>query len=270
MPEFLYRRSVLLIMSVLLVLTLIGARVGYTFGAAEHAVLDAFVRAQFTSLQTATLGLLALFLGFTFTLALSRFEYRKQMVVQESNAIGNAALRSAFLPVAHDDEVDALFRRYVDLRLQSVLQTRQDSAERAQLDRDDAAIQQELWRFASDAAAADTQSVPRALFVEAINELIDSKARRDIAVANHVPESVVLFLLLFAVVAAVMLGYGNGMAGASFVTFTTAYCLLVVLIIGLILDLDRPQTGLARVSQQSMRQLQAMLAARRQRATSTP
>ena len=215
------------------------------------------------SIQAATLGLLALLLGFTFAMALSRFEYRKQMVVQESNAIGTAALRSQFLPTYRDDEVDKLFRRYVEIRLESVLRTTQGSSERAQLDVEVRQIQRRLWSIATEAAEADPRSIPSSLFVHAMNEVIDIKTKRDIAVANHVPESVLLFLLVFAAAAAVVLGYGNGLAGARIMSLTAAYGVIVVLVIVLIMDLDHPQQGLARTSQQSMIQLREVMDAGR-------
>lgn len=95
-----------------------------------------------------------------------------------------------------------------------------------------------------------------------MNEVIDIKSKRDIAVANHVPESVLLLLLGFAVLAAGVLGYGNGLAGARIMSLTAAYCVIVVLVIVLIIDLDHPQQGLARVSQASMTQLEEILDAK--------
>jgi len=261
--EFLYGRSSVLIGAVLLGLMLLAAESGYRLGRRERPSHTGLTRTQLVSMQGSTLGLLALLLGFTFAMALSRFEQRKQMVVQESNAIGTAALRSQFLPAARQAEVAALFCGYVGFRLESVLRTCQGSAERALLDVEDHRVQQQLWLIAAEAAAADPRSVPLGLFLQAMNELIDVKSTRDIAVANHVPESVLLFLLAFAVLVAGILGYGNGSAGARLVGMTSAYSVVVVLVVLLIIDLDHPQQGLARTSQQSMLQLQEILETRR-------
>jgi len=95
-----------------------------------------------------------------------------------------------------------------------------------------------------------------------VNEVIDIKSKRDIAIANHVPESVLLLLLVFAVLAAGVLGYGNALAGARIPSLTAAYCIIVVLVFVLIIDLDRPQQGLTRVSQASMIQLEEILKSR--------
>ena len=261
--EFLYQQSEILIAIALLGLMILGAELGYRLGRKGRQTQNELTRTQVISIQAATLGLLALLLGFTFALALSRFEYRKQMVVQESNAIGTAALRSEFLPISRDDEVDNLFRRYVEIRLESVLRTSQGSSEREQLDREILQIQRRLWHIANEAAEADPGSIPLGLFTHAMNELIDIKTKRDIAVANHVPESVLLFLLAFAVLAAIVLGYGNGLAGCRILSLTVAYCVVVVLVIMMIIDLDHPQQGLARTSQQSMIQLQEIMESKR-------
>ena len=261
--EFLYKQSAVLIAIALLGAMVLGAELGYRLARSGRQAQNEPTGTQVISIQAATLGLLALLLGFTFAMALSRFEYRKQVVVQESNAIGTAALRSEFLPTSHDDEVNKLFRRYVEIRLESVLRTEQASSDREQLDLEARRIQRRLWRIANEAAEADPRSIPLGLFTHAINEVIDIKTKRDIAVANHVPESVLLFLLAFAVLAAVVLGHGNGLRGDRIMSLTAAYCVIVVLVIVLIIDLDHPQQGLARTSQQSMIELHEIMDAKR-------
>jgi hypothetical protein len=128
-------------------------------------------------------------------MALSRFEYRKQLVVEESNAIGTAALRSQFLPASHEAEVNELFGRYVEIRLDSVLRTTESSPARQQLDSEATQIHIRLWGVANGAAEADLRSVPLGLLADAVNEVIDLKAKCDIAIANHVPESVLLMII---------------------------------------------------------------------------
>jgi hypothetical protein len=262
--ELFYQQSAALIAISLLAAMLLGAELGYRLGRRGHQTHNELTRTQIISIQAATLGLLALLLGFTFSMALSRFEYRKQMVVQESNAIGTAALRSQFLQASRHEEVNKLFRRYVEIRLESVLHTVQGSSDREQLDLEIRTIHRHLWRVASEAAEAEPQSIPLGMFAHALNEVIDIKSKRDIAVANHVPESVLVFLFAFAGLAAVVLGYGNGLTGRRIMSLTAAYCVVVGLAIMLIIDLDHPQQGLARTSQQSMIELQEIMDARRQ------
>src|SRR4051795_2617372 len=69
------------------------------------------------TLESATVGLLALIIGFTFSMALSRFEARRDAVVQEANAIGTTALRARFLPEPYRAESLKLLRDYTQVRL---------------------------------------------------------------------------------------------------------------------------------------------------------
>lgn len=257
--EFLYQRSeVLIAVGLLLVFALsgsIGRRIGLRMREGDTEVN----RAQVISITAAILALLSLLLGFTFAMALSRFEYRKQMVVQESNAIGTAALRSHFLPVTRHADLDSLLLRYVEIRLGSVLQTEQSSTARDRLDAEAREIHRRLWAVAAEAADTAPQSVPLGMFAQSVNDLIDMKAKRDVGVANHVPESALIFLLGLAVLAAGFLGYGDGLTGSRSPTATAAFSLIVALVILLIIDIDRPQRGLARVSQESMIQLEHIL-----------
>jgi len=262
--EFLYGQSEVLIALVLVGLLAIAGELGYRLGRRRRHTPAPREETQFTSIEGALLALLSLLLGFTFAMALSRFEYRKQMVVQESNAIGTAALRAQFLLPPHRGEVEAMFRRYVEIRLAAVLLTDAPSPARQQLDAETRRLQSQMWQVASAVAEADPRSVPLGLLAQAVNNLIDSKAQRDVAIANHVPESVLLLLIGFAVVAAGVLGYGNGLANTRVRMPTAVYLVITVLVILLIIDLDRPQRGLARVSQESMIQLQTILDSGRQ------
>jgi len=257
--ELIYQQSEILIVLALAGLLVLSGEIGYRLGRRPRKAPTVREETQFVSIEVAVLALLSLLLGFTFAMALSRFELRKEMVVRESNAIGTAALRSQLLPASHQDEVSELFRRYVEIRLDAVLRTKQFSPARRELDAETTRLQARLWKIAATAAATDPRSVPLGLFAHAVNELIDINAHRDVAVANHVPESVLLSLFGFAVLAAGILGYGNALAGARIRTPAAIYSVVVVLVILLILDLDRPQEGLARVSQESMIQLQTIL-----------
>jgi len=257
--EFLYGRSEILIALALVGLLALAGEIGYRLGRRRRHKPTEQEESQFTSIEVALLALLSLLLGFTFAMALSRFEHRKEMVVREANAIGTAALRAQFLPASDQVEAIELFRRYIEIRLEAVLRTKQSSPARQQLDVETRRLQVGLWKMAATAAGAEPRSVPLGLFTHAVNQLIDIKAERDVAVANHVPESVLLLLIGFAILSAGFLGYGNGLAGARIRVPTAIYSLIVVLVILLIFDLDRPQEGLARVSQESMIQLRMTL-----------
>jgi len=92
-----------------------------------------------------------------------------------------------------------------------------------------------------------------------INQLIGIKTERDIAISNHVPEIVLLGLLLFATLAIGILGYGNGLAATHARYPAIILCIVIAISFILIIDLDRPNRGLTKVSQESMIDLMTII-----------
>src|ERR1044071_3187361 len=98
----------------------------------------------YTTLFRSTAGLLALIIGFTFAMALSRFEARRDAVVQEANAIGTTALRARFLPEPHRAESLKLLREYVKVRIDAFNSGHSFAELKATVDRSNA-VQEALW-----------------------------------------------------------------------------------------------------------------------------
>mgnify|MGYP006206078103 CR=1 FL=1 len=173
------------------------------------------------------LGLLALLLAFTFSAALQRYEDRSQTVVAEANAIGTTYLRARLLPSGMQDEVRALLRQYLDVRIQ---EGRVDSTEpelheallhRAKL------MEARLWSHAVKAAELDKGVVTSGLFIQSLNELIDTSTTRNAALNRQVPEIVLLLMFATIVLTTATLGYASGIAGHR---VTLAAFVLVILI----------------------------------------
>jgi hypothetical protein len=209
-------------------------------------------------LQSATLVLLALLLGFTFAMAVQRYDTRREFVLQEANAIGTTSLRARFLPEPQRTEAMGLLREYVGTRLDFY----RAGIDRARLDAANAAsdrIQQRLWDLATAAVAADPRSVATGLFIQSLNEVIDDNEKRRAALENHVPEAVIWLLLLVAAVAMGFVAYGCGLAGRRRLAMNATFAMLITLVITVILDIDRPRRGLVKVNQDSMLRLQQSL-----------
>ena len=256
--ELLYSRSETLISVVLFALLLLSAEVGYRLGRRKRARFEDAAKSQVGTIQGAILGLLGLLLGFSFAMAASRFEVRKQMVIEESNAIGTAALRSQLLPAPQREDAAALFRSYVDARLRWS-QSRQGRGEAAGLGEEVERLQGELWALAVNVAAKDTRSVTIGLFVQSLNDALDSTARHEAALKNHVPESVLFLLFLASITAVGVMGFGVGLAGDRAAGVVLSLSFLIALVILVIVDLDRPYRGLLKVGQQSMLELRESL-----------
>jgi hypothetical protein len=213
-----------------------------------------------STLEGAVLGLLALMIGFSFAIALSRFEARRDAVLNEANAIGTTALRARLLPAPYDSEALKSLRQYVQLRLE-ITQRVVSAAELNAIIGRSNEIQQGLWRNAMALAAKDTGMVPTGLFIQSLNEMIDNQGKHVEAIRSRVPNIVFLALYGVAIVAFTLAGYANGLLEQRRVRLPVYVMgVLVSAVILMIQDLDRPTTGFIHVSQQPMVDIAASIA----------
>ncbi|HYB69992.1 MAG TPA: hypothetical protein VEH80_04955 [Candidatus Bathyarchaeia archaeon] len=256
--ELLYGRPTGLLALGFLVLLLIAAELGFVVGRRYRSRSDEPTMSQITTVQAGVLGLLGLLLGFTFTMAVSRYDARKHLVVEEATSISTAVLRGQLLPAPQAEDVAGLFREYVDARLQATERERRDQepgALRARTIR----IQSQLWAQATAAAEKDPRAVTVGLFAQALNEMFDNRARWQAALDDHVPESVLFLLAVVALFAVGITGFGFGLRGHRAMLAQLSLWLLITLVVLVIVDLDRPRRGLIRVSQTSLLNLQESL-----------
>jgi hypothetical protein len=239
---------------------LLSMEVGFRLGQRRLANTDEPEKSHTNALQGATLGLLALLLGFTFAMAVSRYDVRKGVIVDQANAIGTAELRSRLLPAAQSGPARQLFRDYVDtwleFRAAGIRKTAIDAAE-ARASR----IEDQLWGLARDATAADPHSIVAGLYASAMNDVIDLREKRRRSIEDRVPA--VVFYLLFAVSAFALgqIAYGSGLTGRRRPVANVLFACIIALVLTIIMDIDRPRRGLIQVSQESMLRLQQSLQA---------
>ena len=252
MEEVLYDQSSIIIAGVLLAAILAANETGYRLGRWRRSEADIGAKAQTNAIQAAMLGLLALLLGFTFSMALQRFDSRSQAALKEANAIGTAYLRTQLLPAAHREEAKDMIADYVSLRVAAnkvdLTQTQVRRAQQREVEK----AQDALWTLALDAAATDPRPVTAGLFIQSLNDLIDAYGERNAALRKHVPEVVLFLLFAVFLIAGAVLGYSGGLEGGRPFLATLSMSLLIVLVIFIIIDLDRPRRGLIEVSQESM------------------
>jgi hypothetical protein len=207
---------------------------------------------------SAVLGLLALLLGFTFSLAVDRFETRRHLVLEEANAIGTAYLRSQLLPEPHRARMTGLLVRYTDNRL-ALAKEAPGSAVQQQLLNTNDALLTDIW--AGTSAAFDSiKGLPFSnVYLNAINALIDLDESRKTARQARVPPAVFAILFIYLVTTAGVLGYVlKGARGRLAAGFLLA---LLTLSLMLIIDINRPMLGVITESQQPMEDLQKSLSA---------
>ncbi|MEQ1773794.1 MAG: hypothetical protein ABL891_08425 [Burkholderiales bacterium] len=254
----LWETNELLLLLIFLAGFLVAMEAGFRLGLRYSAVSGEPEKDHNSALQAAILGLLALLLGFTFLMAVSRFDTRKALVLDEANAIGTTFLRSKLLPAAQRDAAPGLLRSYVAARLTF----HNASNDRARLDAANAEasrIEEQLWALSKAAAAQDERSVTTGLFIQSLNEVIDTREKRQVALDNHVPEAVIYLLLAVSLAALGLLAYGCGLERKRRLPSNALFALLIALVLTTILDIDRPRRGLIEVSQDSMIRLKATL-----------
>jgi len=196
------------------------------------------------SLIGALLGLLAFMLAFTFGIAGSRFDTRRQLVLDEANAIGTTYLRAEFLPAPQRDEVRRLLREYVDVRL-TIASANVNDVMKSSSD-----LHRRLWDQVKVIAASDMDDELRALFVQSLNEVIDlHQSRITFGLDYRVPGTVWGALYSLSCVAMLAVGYQAGNAGVRRVRAMPIVAAAFALVITLIADIDRPGEGMIWVSQ---------------------
>jgi hypothetical protein len=196
-------------------------------------------------IQAALVGLVALLLAFGLTMAVGRYQTRRDAVVLEANAIGTTYLRAQTLAEPMRTESLELLKRYGDARI-ALSESVPDSAPFRAASNESVEIQNSLWALAGDALnQAPEASAPR-LYVETLNEMIDAHTTRLAALDNRIPPPVLWLQILAGALALGVLGmflaaHERGVLMALLAAGLVAVMLLVIF------DLDRPHRGLITI-----------------------
>jgi len=215
-------------------------------------------REDFGVIQAATLTLLGLIIGFTFSMAVSRYDQRKNYEEAEANAIGTEYVRADLLPTADAAKVRALLTDYLDqrvlfYRIRDESQIRQVAASTAQLQRD-------LWSAALAPAAAQPSPVI-ALAVSGMNDVLNSEGYAQFAWGNRIPAEAWFLMGMIAIFGNLLIGYGVHRPRAK-TLLLLAVPLVVSISFFLIADIDSPRGGIIRVPPQNLMSLVQSLHAR--------
>jgi hypothetical protein len=232
---------------VIVLLVLAAIEGGYRLGSYQHRQQGRENETPVGAMVGAMLGLLAFMLAFTFGMAASRFDTRKQLVLDEANAIGTTYLRTAMLPERRD-EIRALLRSYVDARLNAVRSDR--VADEILMSEE---LQGRLWSAAAAVGLQHPDSIVVGLFVQSLNEVIDLHAKRVTAgLRNRIPGAIWATLLTIATLSLAAMGYHAGLVATTRSIAVIVVAVTFSAVIALIADLDRPQEGTLTVSQQAL------------------
>jgi hypothetical protein len=204
-------------------------------------------------LLSAALALLGLLIAFTFSLAVSRYDARRAMVMEEGNAIGTTGLRATLAEGAEGAALREEIKTYVDIRLK--LPSAQDPNA---IEDQTAQAQTRVWQRMR--AALPTMPAPlAATLVTATTEMFDAASRRKAERNARIPARVLDVVSLYALMSAGIVGYVLGRKGRRHIAVTAILFLLLTLAMILILDLDRPWSGSITISPQPIIDARAAL-----------
>lgn len=225
---------------------------GYRFGSAAHRRSDDEKESPVSAMAGAVLGLTAFILAFTFGMVANRFDTRKQLVLDDANALRTAWHQSDFLPEPERTEARSLLKHYLDDRL-SLSQGEFDAEEVKTVLADAERIQAQLWEIALANARKDLNSDIGALYIEAIDELFGIHAMRvAIGVQMRVPMGIWLILVAMTALGMVSVGYQTGIAGSRRSKVQRIIAVSFAIVIATIAALDRPMNTFLKVSQQPL------------------
>jgi hypothetical protein len=202
--------------------------------------------------------LMSLLLGFTLAMALSRYDQRKQLMVDEANAIGTASLRTTMLPdLATREKMLELLREYVEAR-NRFSRAALDGQQMTQSIEQTKKLQNQMWLIATDVARSAPTSIT-SLFVQSLNEMMDLSEKRMSLLENRVPPPIWIMLTLIAILTCLTVGMT---VRRRFWYAMMVTPLMISIVMALIADLNSPRSGFLQTGHQSMERLEQDLNAR--------
>jgi len=235
----------LLVFAISLITLWLAAQIGNALRERGRRI-DEAARADLDVVRTATFTLLALIVGFTFSMAVNRYDQRKNLEEAEANAIGTEFIRVNLLPATAATSVQGLLRKYLDQRMS--FYTARDEAQLEQVDAETTKLENELWSEVQTAAGAQPTPLA-ALVVSGMNDVLNSQGYTQAAWWNRLPAEAWGMMAIVAVCGNLLLGYG---ARRSHALLFLAFSLTVSTAFFLIADIDSPRKGVIRIAPQNL------------------
>jgi hypothetical protein len=218
---------------------------GRQLGRRRHRRDEEGSRAGLGAVEGAVFALMGLLIAFTFSGAASRFDGRREMIIEEANAIGTAWLRLDLLPVDTQADLRASFRNYLDYRIRAYAKVPDMEAVQKELDLA-AAEQAAIWRQAV-AACKDAPAPLTALLIPALNQMFDVASARLANTQLHPPPIIFLMLAGLALMSSLLAGYAMAGSRSRSWIHILGFALIMAATVYVILDLEFPRLGVIRI-----------------------
>ena len=242
-----------LLVNVLLVLAAFEG--GFRFAQFRRRRIEQEIDAPISSVVGGMLGLFGFLLAFTFAMTASRFDKRKELLLEEVTAIDTCYRRAELTPEPVREEVQQRLREYVHLRAELTAHPERfaDAVARAET------LLDELWLQAH--VVAQTDSEMHALFVESLGEVIELHRKRLVVSRDRIPAPIWAALVVLSAISMIGVGYQFGLRGHREFAIGLSLALAFSIVVWLIASLERNYEGGLQVNQQSMIELDRRLGA---------
>jgi hypothetical protein len=245
MTELIFSSNPWLLPALMLVVLGLSIEVPYRFG---RALARYMPKADpFNTVQAGLLTLAAFVLALSFNQASGRFDTRRALVVREANAIGTTWLRADQLESTQSKRFRRILADYTAARLRAYETPRDPELYRKTIDQSNR-DQGELWRIASSSLHAHQTDLGISLLMQSLNDTIDLSLEQLQALRSHVPTAVVVLTLALVTLGTLSLGLRFAMSQSRPAVLSAIYVIAYVLVINMMVDYDRPNTGFVSVS----------------------
>lgn len=246
-PSWLLKTDGWVLVSILFFGMLLCIWLGHKVGKYRISKISREDKPNIQSVVAAVYGLSALMLAFTFGQSASRFDGRRKIILEESNALGTAILRSDLYPISERDAFRKDFLNYLEARIEYFKVGHNIDLIEAALEKSDS-IGDLLWERASNLSHDLNNRVASEQMIPALNELFDIGNSRKVGEIAHVPESIVIMMMALSLCSALTAGYASADKKKLDWIIVSGFCILTCLVVFFILDLDRPRRGLIRTN----------------------
>jgi hypothetical protein len=229
----------------MLALLLAACEIGYRRGLANVGAPDS-LRPLMSGTGAAMLGLLGLLLGFALSMAIGRWDTRRDVIIDESNAIGTLSLRAGLLEDPLRGQLREALRGYSDARI-ALGGSRSSPDKLRAARRESEALHVVIWSVVESANRPTTANATLAALIGSANELIDLHELRLASVQNHLPPALFLLLLALGALSVAFLAWSFGAASHRGRVPMVLLALLIGAVLLLIMDVNRPQRGMIAV-----------------------
>ena len=253
-----------LILVATFIVVMLANELGYFLGKAVHRRSVDEKESPVSAIAGAILGLAAFMLAFTFGIVSERHAARKALVLDDANAIRTTWRRADLLPDPDRAETKQLLRKYIDLRVGFAQEGNLEPAHVKKVRGEVVQIQDRLWEIAVVNARKDMNSDIGALYVESLNEMNSiNQTRIVLALQQRVPTEIWLVLYCITIFGIMGVGYQTGIAESKRSMARVILAVCFALVFAVTASLDRPDSGILKVPQQPLIDVQNEMSAER-------